>query len=40
VYSGKDNTAEGSAYETVMRMLRDWGMASRGKGRNLVTDNW
>jgi hypothetical protein len=36
LYTGKDNTSEGSAYETVMRMLRDSGMSSRGKGR---TDN-
>jgi hypothetical protein len=40
VYTGKDNTSDGSVYETVMRMLRDSGMASRGKGRTLVTDNW
>jgi hypothetical protein len=32
--------AGGGVYETVMRMLRDSGMASRGKGRTLVTDNW
>jgi hypothetical protein len=37
---GKDNTSERSAYETVMRMLRASGMASRGNGRTLVTDNW
>jgi hypothetical protein len=40
VYTGKDNTADGSAYETVRRMQRDSGMASRGIGRTLFTDNW
>jgi hypothetical protein len=40
VYTGKDNTSEGSAYVTVMRMLRDSVMASKGNGRTLETDNW
>jgi hypothetical protein len=40
VHTGNDNTADKSAYETMMRMLRDSGMASRGKGRTPVTDNW
>jgi hypothetical protein len=39
VYTGKDNRSKGFACETVMRMLRDSGMASSGEGRTLVTDN-
>jgi hypothetical protein len=38
VYTGKDNTADGSAYETAMRMLSDSGIASRGRGRTLLTE--